>query len=794
MKKNQEEDFIHIQDLLKLSISKWRWFVLSVAISLFIAFLYIAITIPIYTRSASVLIKDNSKNGMSSDNMSVFSDMGMFKSNININNEILTFKSPLLMEEVVKRLGLEYSYRMKGFFRNKVLYKESPIVVSFDSINVDEPFSFCVELLPQNRISIMDFILDEEEIKSFTDQEFAFGETINTPAGNIVIQPTSHYTEECQNQQIIFSKNPFSEVVKHYIEGLNIILGNEDATIIDISLNDVSTSRAEDILETLIAVYNESWVEDKNQIALSTSYFIGERLRVIENELGGVDDNISKFKSQNLLPDIQVASNIYMMQSSENNEKILTLNTQYTIANYILSYLKDPATKEQLLPANMGVESIKIEGQISEYNTLLLKRNTMLANSSSNNPLIQDMEQSLDAMRKVIIHSIDNLLVSLNTQIKDIQKSEKQTNQRIASNPEQAKHLLSIERQQKVKEALYLYLLQKREETQLSQTFTAYNTKIIAPPAGKLFPTAPQKKTILLIALVIGLVVPVIVIFILENLNTTVRGRKDLALLTLPFVGEIPQVVKNKKSLFKGNGLKVRDDIIVGEGNKDYMNEAFRVVRTNLDFMINTNDEKRRKVILFTSFNIGSGKTFTIINLAISMAIKGKKVAIVDLDMRKASLSTYINSPSKGVSNYLGKMTSDLDEVIQKESLHPNLDIIPVGTIPPNPAELLLDNKLAELLNELRERYDYIFLDCTPVEMLTDAAIVGKVTDLTIFVIRAGLLDRRVLPELEEIYQKGQYNNMSLLLNGSTYIEGKYGYNRHGYNYGYGGDYGNNNY
>lgn len=792
MKKNTTEEFIQIQDLWKMAISKWRWFVISLFVSLSIAFLYIATTSPIYTRYASVLIKDNNPKGGISSDVTAFSDMALFKSNTNINNEILTFKSPLLIQEVIQRLKLNEDYVVKGFFRDRVLYKETPVTVLFDSLNENKVVSFSIELLPQNKFKLSSFVLNGAEVSSFETKEANLSEPISTPIGNITLLPTSFYSQEYYNQQIIFSKSSPKDIVNRYAKTLNVTLSNDESSIIDITINDVSIQRAEDILNTLISVYNENWVKDKNQVAVSTSLFIEERLNVIENELGHVDDNISKFKSQNLMPDIQAASSLYMAQSSENNARLLALNTQHSIANYILSHLKDSTTEDQLLPANLGIESGSIEGQIGEYNTILLRRNAMLANSSNNNPLVLDMNQSLIAMRKAIIHSVDNLLITLNTQIRDLQKSEKQTNERIASSPKQAKHLLSIERQQKVKEALYLYLLQKREENQLSQAFTAYNSKIITPPSGTMFPTAPRKMSILLIAIVIGLLLPVIIIFILENLNTSVRGRKDLSSLSLPFAGEIPQIATDKKRLFKNKNLKERNDIVVKEGKRDYMNEAFRVIRTNLDFMISTNNGIHQKVIMFTSFNVGSGKTFAAINLAISMAIKGKKVMAIDLDMRKASLSTYVDSPSTGISNYLGKMTDNLDDIVKKGTIHPNLDIIAVGTIPPNPAELLLDDRLPQLLDKLKESYDYIFLDCTPVEMVTDASIVGKITDFTIFVIRAGLMDRRMLPEIEDIYEKGQFNNMSLLLNGSHYVQGKYGYNRHGYNYGYGGSYDDN--
>lgn len=787
MKKTQEEEFIRIQDLWNMAVAKWPWFVATLAISLFVAFLYLAVTPPVFKRTASVLLRDNSKGGMSTDNSTNFSDLGLFRSNVNINNEILSLKSPLLMQEVVLRLKLYENYSKKGVFRDEVLYQNSPVAVVMDTLKTGVSFSCRIELLPEEGVLLSDLVMNGTELGVSEVREGKLSEPIATPWGDIRIEQTPFYSEKQQGWQIFFSQTAPSSVVGRYSGALSVALSSQEASIIDITVNDVSPRRAEDVVATLITVYNENWVRDKNQIAVSTSLFIEERLNLIERELGHVDDDISKYKSQNLMPDVQTASSLYMARSSENQAQLLALNTQHSIAGIILKHLQEATTQSQLLPANLGIANVNIEGQIGEYNTLVLRRNGLVANSSETNPLVLDINQSLASLRGAIINSIENLMVTLNTQIRDINKSERQTSAQIASNPQQAKYLLSVERQQKVKEALYLFLLQKREENQLSQAFTAYNTKIITPPTGSNFPTAPRKMSVLLVALVVGLLLPVVVIFLNETLNTTVRGRKDLAGLSLPFIGEIPKVHGEKKGLLQAPDSGERNDLVVAEGKRDYMNEAFRVVRTNLDFMINSGEAgQRRKVTMVTSFNVGSGKTFTTINLAVSMAVKGKKVLALDLDMRKATLSSYVGSPETGISNYLAQLTDDLAEITRKGSIHPNLDLIPVGTIPPNPAELLLEDRFTNLIDRLREEYDYIFIDCTPVEMVTDASIVGRAVDLTLFVVRAGLMDRRMLPEIEDIYRKGQFRNMSLLLNGSTYAQGRYGYNRYGYNYGYG--------
>jgi capsular exopolysaccharide synthesis family protein len=776
IKQQQEEELIKIQDIWQLVIGNWYWFVLSLFLSISLAVVYIATTSPIYTRTASLLIKDNQSNsGIGSGNTAVFNDLGLFKSYTNLSNEILTLQSPLLVTEVVKRLKLNQTYTLKRKFRDIDLYDKTPVIVLLDGIEDERSFSFLIELLPENKFRLSEFAINDEKIETM-DGDLA--EPILTPYGQIKIIPTAYYAIDYYHSKILFTKSSLKGVTGAYASALHVEFTNDDATIIDLTIHDVSTQRAEDILNTLITVYNENWINDKNQIAISTSQFIQERLLVIENDLDNVDDNISQFKTRNLLPDIQAVSNLNMMKSSENNAQILTLTTQRSIAQSVRNSLKEPNVKDQLLPANMGLESVGIENQIKEYNTMVLTRNKHLANSSESNPLVVELSKSMESVQQAIIDAVDNLLKKLDTQIQDISRSEQKTNQRIASNPEQAKILISEERKQKIKEALYLFLLQKREENELSQAFTAYNTKIIMPPAGGMFPIAPRRSVVLAIAFAIGFFLPFAILFILENMDTTVRGRRDIALLTIPFIGEIPLIRKKKNKRDK------KTNIVVHEKSMDYMNEAFRVVRTKIDFMQGMSDQV--KVMMLTSLNVGSGKTFTATNLALSIALRDKKVIVIDLDMRKASLSKSINSPKTGISNYLGHLVDNPQEIIIQGALHPNLDVIPVGTIPPNPAELLLDKRLNNLLNQLRQQYDYILLDCPPIEVVADASIIETVSDFTLFIIRAGLMDRRMLPDVEQLYEEKTFKNMAVILNGTIFKNGKYRYHQYGYQYGYG--------
>ncbi|MBV3639015.1 MULTISPECIES: GumC family protein [Bacteroides] len=779
------DDFIRIQDLWSMFVPKWYWFAISLFIALTIAVLYLLSTPPIYTRTAAILVKDNSKSSSSTGTMSDFSDLGIFKSNTNINNELLTLKSPTLMTEVVNRLGLNETFTVRKGLKSVDLYKVSPVTITFCD-QVEVPLSFNIKFLSREAFAISELEIPGEDTGETLSAQM--GDSIQTSAGTMIVSPTPEFTDAFIGTSVRYVRGSVRAAADTYANALVAELGNEDATIINLSINDVSIRKAEDILNTLIEVYNENWIRDKNQIAVSTSQFISDRLGVIESELGHVDENISSYKSEHLLPDVQAASSLYMAQSAENNKELSTLNNQLSTAQYIRRELNTKQL-DQTLPANSGIVSANIETQISEYNNLVLDRNRLIANSSEKNPLVKNMASSLQSMQRTIIQSVDNLIVSLNTQIRSLRRQEEATTNRLASNPNQAKYLLSVERQQKVKEELYLYLLQKREENELSQAFTAYNTRLITAPRGSGFPTAPRKMNILLVAFAVGLLVPAVGIFMKENMNTKVRGRKDLENLSIPFIGEIPQYSGTKKKWWEFKHRKRQDmkTIVVNEGNRNIINEAFRVLRSNMDFM--ASKDSNQHVFVLTSFNPGSGKSFLAINIAMSFAIKKKKILVIDGDLRHRTVSSYVDSPDKGLSNYLNNQVGNWKEIVVPYKGYTNLHILPIGTVPPNPTELLEDSKLSMLIEALRPEYDYIFIDCPPVDIVADVQIIEKWADRTIFVVRSGLLDRSMLSELENMYTGKRFKNLSMILNGTESTGGRYGY-RYGYHYGYASYYG----
>lgn len=784
------DDFIRIQDLYYLCLAKWRWFILSLVVCLGVAVIYLLMTPPVYTRTASLLIKEESKGqSLSGDVGTTFSDLGLFQSNTNVNNELISLQSPAVMFDVVKRLHLEVDYATDGSFYPQVRYGQNlPLTVSFAGLGDNETAALTVESVRPQGIKLTSFMHNGEKV----DGEVigALNDSLTTPIGKVVIRPAAGYVDwQKSSEPLTVSRSALNSAVSRYADGLSVALNDEKATIIDLSFRDVCIQRAEDVLNTLIAVYNENWIKDKNQIAVSTSMFINDRLGVIEGELGHVDENISTFKSENLLPDVQAASQLYMTERSQAQSQILTLNTQLSMARYIRNYLTAASSRNQLLPANSGLESANIESQISEYNTLQLQRNNLVANSSEQNPLVVDMDESLRSMRRSIVSSVDNLITTLNTQIHSLEKSDQRATEHIAANPSQAKYLLSVERQQKVKESLYLFLLQKREENELSQAFTAYNTRVITPPTGSMIPTAPVKKNILLVGFVLGLLIPIVIVFLQETMNTRIRGKKDLENLSIPFVGEIPLYGKVRRSgLFRKKVTPLTETkVVVKEGSRDVVNEAFRVLRTNLEFVSGENG--KGQVILMTSFNPGSGKTFLTVNIAATLAIKKKRVLVIDGDLRRGSTSVYVGSPHHGLSDYLAGKVQRIEDVIVPASETVRFDVLPIGTIPPNPTELLSSERLQALLADFRSRYDYILIDCPPIELVADTHIIEKYADRTIFVVRAGLLERSMLPELEALYTEHKFKNMAVLLNGT---EGngsyRYGY-RYGYHYGYGSNY-----
>ncbi|MDR2886863.1 MAG: polysaccharide biosynthesis tyrosine autokinase [Bacteroidales bacterium] len=741
----RNEDF-QIFLLLERYLKYWPWFALSVILCCMLAVLYIKSSPKQYMRTASVQILDNEQN---QDITAAFSDRSQLRSYTNVNNEIEAFRSPQLVQEVVRRLKLDISYVTKEGLRSVDMYTQSPIIAVFPGSHESEAFSFRVKILPGGRIELSNFVVNQSNVEQSITTDF--NKETATPAGNMMISPSLYYLPNQNYAPVDISKNDINSVAIAFSKSLNVELSGKLNTVIGLNMEDVSIQRAEDFLNTLITVYQENLIAEKNKATVTTLSFLNERIAITAQELTEIDDRLARYKSRNLVTDIRSTASLQMQESLQYSGKIQDVYNQINLVRFIREYLNDNSKTTELLPNETGVNNPGLVLSINNYNDLLIQRNKLLTNSSAQNPVIIEMNNNLTSLRQSIIHTTDNLIAMLNLQLSGLMSQEEKMNVNIASNPGQERHLITLEREQNIKETLYLYLMQKREENEMSLIVTTSNSRIISPPSGEKTPVKPSRNKVLLLALFMGMGIPAGIIWGRDTLNTTIRNKKDLDNLTVPLLGVIPQTKKKVIPLIQEHGW-------------DVVNESFRIVRTNLDFMC-TQDTK---VIQFISLESGTGKTFTALNLAMSFAIAGQKVALLDLDLRTASLSRLLGFPDKGISNMLNNGMLDESTFIKKDCFYPGFDIIPAGPVPVNPSELLMGDKLKMLIEKLKDSYDYVFIDSTPINLVADTAIVGKFADLFIFIVRENFTDRRKLPELENIYSREKTKNMCVVLNDSN--------------------------
>lgn len=768
---NRNEQGINLIDLLVYFASQWKWFLLSILVCGGIAWYSYARSPLVYFRSATVIIKDPS-NKTSTTGLDRFDNT---INKVNVANEILQFRSKKLMREVVQRLHADISYQVEDGLRNNELYTQSPVLLSFPDALPEQHFALTVTPKDTNSVILSDF----SGIEAASSLTIPMNDTVTLGKGmRVVATPTNYYAQSWLGTAIRVQKLPVESMVNYYKGALGIQQEEEESSILTLALKDGSAARAEDVLNTLINVYNEEAVKDKNQVAVNTANFINERLIIIENELGGVESELESFKQRNQIVDIASSAGMYMSESQKYNTDALELETQLRLANFIKDYLTDPAKETDLIPSNTGIGDMNIESQISLYNTAKLKRDRLIDDSSENNPVVQELNNSLRAMKQNIIRAVDNMIVSLNVQRSDAQNREMRAQNRVTAIPAKERQLLSIERQQKVKEALYLYLLNKREENALSQAMADNNARVIDGAEGSNAPISPNRNRILLLGILVGVAIPGLACLAILFMDTRVHSRKDFeGVVNVPFLGEIPQ----DKAEGKRGGMKDSSAPGSKEANST-VSEAFRILRTNMGFM--ARKDTPQQVIILTSLNEGAGKTFIAKNLGMSLALAKKRVILIDMDIRRGTLSRKFHLHKTGLTNYLADTDLTTDDIIQHQD---GFDIIAAGAVAPNPAELLMDKRLDELVGELRKRYDYIVVDSVPVGVIADAAISNRIADLTIFVARAGRLDRRQLPDIELLYEENKLHNMALVLNGADLRRryGYYGYYGYAYKYRY---------
>ncbi|MBD5311505.1 MAG: polysaccharide biosynthesis tyrosine autokinase [Bacteroides sp.] len=782
--RRDETEYFSLKDFYSKCAEHWKWFALSVILFMLLGAFYCVTRQPSYNRYTEVLIKDQ-ENAGGVDFSNAFATFGFGGGNTLVNNELITFQSPAIMLEVVKRLTLTMNYVERGIPHGTTLYgKTQPFLISFADLEEDQGATMRMRLNPDGSGELLKFRTSiQGKTKKYNDVvPFKSGQTvIQTPLGRVTMVPNpecaEHYPEE-EPVEIKVIRLGLQSAVELYCSKLKVDLVDQEAEVIKLSIDDVSKARANDILNAIIDIYNSNWIENRNLMAVSTSKFIDDRLKVIEEELGIVDSDISDFQARHRVIDPRQMAEAQMSVNANIEENLLQLHNELAMSSFLREYMANPGNRFSVVPVNTGLGSQQLEAQIANYNQLLLARNSLVENSSATNPLVVDYDHQLEGMREAIVKAVIAREAQLNASLRTMQTAHNQTQSQMASTPEQAKYLQTVGRQQRVKESLYLYLLEKREENDLSQSFTAYNTRVITPPSGPIAPVSPKVPTILFIACALGVIVPATFIYVKSSSDTKVHSRKDLERSSVPFAGELPAISKPRKlsDLFmstKRRKEKAEEPLkVIEQGKRDIPNEAFRVVRSNLEFMMGR--DSGSQIVMLTSLNPGSGKSFIGYNLAHTFALKGKRVLLIDGDLRRGTTSTYVSSPSKGLTTYLTQRESDWHKLIVSTEVK-GLDVMGMGPMPPNPAELLDTDIFERLLRELRKDYDIIIIDCPPIDLVVDTQIIAQHVDRTIFVVRAGLLERGAIVEIDQLYADHKYKNMCLVLNGTESKDSRYG-------------------
>lgn len=775
----------NFRDYIVALANHWLWFVISVVVICGLAFLWVIRKEPKYLVTEQVLIKDEDGGSGADAISSMFAGMGLGARSSNVYNEMITMKSPALMTQVIEKLGLCTNVVETKFPHGTTLYGTSrPFNVTFDSVDPEKTMSFRIIARPDGKVTFNKFITYENGKKVKLDHEFTvsgiYG-TFNTPVGKITIAPNPDYTPtpassdgNKEEVRYLVMHSGLTGMVEYYGNALKVDMADRDAMVIDLNLEDVNTQRASDVLRTIIEVYNQDWVDDKNMISAATSRFIDDRLVLIERELKDADDAVMDFKSKTGTLDEMAAAQVKMETSTRLDAGLLETTNMMGMTQYLKEYLNNPANAKSVIPVNTGTGNLQLETLVSNYNQLLLARNNLADATSDNNPIVVDYDAQLKGMRQAVVGAVNAQLSSLQKAIDNYRHAQGVVHGELAAAPQQAKVMLSMERQRQVKDQLYLYLLQKREENELSQKFTADNTRIITPPYTNKKPVSPKKKLILGIAFLMSLIIPAGIIYLREVSNNRVRSRRDLEKMSAPFAGEIPFAGRKKhfewlrKRLNSGKHAHKKLEtvpITVQAGKRDVINESFRIVRSNIDLMMR--GDKGSNIIMMTSFNPGSGKSFVSYNLATSFAIKNKKVLIIDCDLRHGSASQFVGMPSKGLSDYLDGSVEDWKRLVVTDPNTEGLYVLPIGHRPPNPAELLETGRIGELIAEASRNYDYVFLDCPPIDIVVDTQLLEQYVHQTIFVIRAGLLERSAVADIDEMYRTHRFRRMSILLNGT---------------------------
>ena len=782
----QSEEQVNIQELLFRYLIHWPWFVVSIIICIACAWGYLRLTTPIYNISATVLIKDEKKGGgasMSSD-LEKMGLEGFISSSSNVDNEIEVLRSKSLAREVVNNLGLFVTYMDEDEFPSKELYHTSPVLVSLTHQEADKlPGRMEINMIlqPTGVLGVQITVGEKEYRKQFDKLPAVFPTdegTIAFFANNDTLSAVCPENITKERHITAFINRPFS-VLKEYVNSLSIAPTSKTTSVVVISLENTNTRRGRDYINKLLEMYNINANNDKNEVAQKTAEFIDERIGIISKELGSTEQDLENFKRSAGITDLNSEAQIALTGNAEYEKKRVENQTQINLVMDLQRYMK--GNEYEVLPSNIGLQDAASAGAIDRYNQMLVERKRLLRTSTENNPTIINLDTSIRAMRTNVQATLDATLKGLQITKEDLAREASRYSRRINDAPTQERQFVSIARQQEIKSGLYLMLLQKREENAITLAATANNAKIIDEALADDNPISPKKTIVYLAALVLGVGLPVGVIYLIGLTKFKIEGRADVEKLTsLPVVGDIPLADEKTGS------------IAVFENQNNLMSETFRNVRTNLQFML----ENGKNVILVTSTISGEGKSFISANLAISLSLLGKKVVIVGLDIRKPGLNKVFNIPKKehGITQYLTNTTANLMDFVQPSDINKNLFILPGGTVPPNPTELLARGGLEKAIETLKANFDYVILDTAPVGMVTDTLLIGRVADLSVYVCRADYTHKAEFTLINELAENNKLPNLCIAVNGLDLNSRKYGYyygyGKYGKYYGYGKRYG----
>lgn len=781
-----DEEKVNYQELLFRYIIHWPWFVASVLICLIGAWGYLYFQIPVYQVSASIIIKDDKKGGNSgSADLENLGLGGVITSAQSIDNEIEVLRSKTILKEVVNNLELYITYYDEDEFPRQEMYKTSPVVVNLTAQEADKlPNAALIDMklasdggLDVNlKVGLNEYNKRFDKFPAvFPTNVGTFGFTLRDSLSNGQVEGQ----KDVRHISAVVSQ-PFG-VAKGYQWALTIAPTSKATSVATVSLVNTNIRRGQDFINKLMEMYNRNTNNDKNEVAEKTREFINERIKIIDEELGNTEEKLETFKRNAGLTDISSDAQLAVSGNAEYEKKRVENGTQINLVRDLAKYINNPLNEYEVLPSNIGLTDNGLTTQLERYNELVIERKRLLRTSTENNPMIINLDMSIRAMRANVKTAIDGTLQGLLIVKADLDREASRFSRRISDAPGQERQYVSIARQQEIKAGLYLMLLQKREENAITLAATANNAKIIDEPAAEGGPVSPKPKMIYMIAFVLGVGLPIGVIFLIGLTKFKIEGRGDVEKLTrLPIVGDVPLTAEKTGS------------ITVFENQNNLMSETFRNVRTNLQFMLGNG----QKVILVTSTVSGEGKSFISANLAVSLSLLGKKVVIVGLDIRKPGLNKVFNIARKeqGITQYLSNSEKNLMDLVQASDVSKSLYILPGGTVPPNPTELLARDGLDKAIETLKKNFDYVILDTAPVGMVTDTLLIGRVADLSVYVCRADYTRKAEFTLINELAENNKLPNLCTVINGLDLQQKKYGYyygyGKYGKYYGYGKRYG----